>query len=91
MSEVLNCDAPGCGHVEEVGTITGEMVGMPCPSCGANLLAEEDWQAWQPIQAIMRAAEKMSEKHGEVTGKASLGVSLKGGTTTIKIEREIDG
>lgn len=34
MSEVLNCDAGGCGHVEHVGTITPEHVGAACLNVG---------------------------------------------------------
>ena len=46
MSEYLKCDAAGCDHVEDVDVIVAEMVGKPCPKCGANLLTAEDWNTW---------------------------------------------
>ena len=88
MSEVLNCDADGCGHVESVGKITADMVNMPCPKCGANLLTEEDWQAWQPFSDLLGILNNVAD--GEATKAAdavTLKVGLHGKTTKIEIER----
>jgi len=86
MSEHLNCDAEGCNHVEQVGTITEEMVGLPCPKCGANLLTAEDWEAWKPLQAIMQIA-KAASPACSVDGGATIKVGLHGQKTSIEIER----
>ena len=93
MLEHLNCDAPGCGHVEQVSEITEAHVGMACPVCGANLLTREDWEGWQPIRAAMRAAEALSARLGldqaGVCGEAvETRVRLHGGKTTIEIDRQ---
>ena len=82
MSEVLNCDAPDCDHVEGVGKITADMVGLPCPACGSNLLTEADWIAWQPYSALLSAASKLP-----VSGNGPLTefrVGLHGATTKIE-------
>lgn len=49
MSEFLKCDAEGCDHVEDVAEITVDMVGKPCPKCGANLLTPEDWTFYSTV------------------------------------------
>tara|TARA_R110000850_G_scaffold109178_1_gene221946 strand:+ start:689 stop:970 length:282 start_codon:yes stop_codon:yes gene_type:complete len=87
MNEVLNCDAKGCGHVEDVGEITADMVDTPCPVCGANLLTNEDWVAWQPYSAVLAAVTDMvgPEAAGE---KVDLRVSLHGLKTSIEIKRK---
>lgn len=86
MAEVLNCDADGCGHVEDVGTITADMVDMPCPVCGANLLTKEDWVAWQPYSAVLSSVQEIVDP--EATGeKVVLRVGLHGPKTSIEIER----
>ncbi|WPZ28209.1 hypothetical protein T8A63_11105 [Sulfitobacter sp. OXR-159] len=83
MSEVLNCDAGGCGHVEHVGTITPEHVGAACPKCGANLLTQKDWEAWRPIQALLNMAR--SQAQGSTDDRAEVRVSLHGDRTSIEI------
>lgn len=49
MSEFLKCDAPGCTHVSDVEAITEDMIGTPCPVCGASLLTREDFDVWQVV------------------------------------------
>jgi len=49
----LKCDAAGCDHVEPVPEITADLIGTPCPKCGANLLTEEDHAAGLEIQAMV--------------------------------------
>ena len=38
MTAFLQCDADGCGHHETVPEISRDLIGKPCPKCGANLL-----------------------------------------------------
>lgn len=85
MTEVLNCDADGCGHVEPVARITAGHVGMPCPKCGESLLTEADWQAWKPIQALLLAAESAGQDSSD--GKVELNVRLHGDKTTVEITK----
>lgn len=59
MNEVLNCDNPDCGHVEHVGTITADMIDMPCPKCGENLLTAEDFEGWEVVKMLMDAAQSV--------------------------------
>lgn len=50
----LKCDAPGCGHVEQVAEMTADLIGKPCPSCGANLLTQEDYEAGQAMLDVLK-------------------------------------
>lgn len=49
MSEFLKCDADGCDHVEHMAEITADMVGRPCPKCGANLLTQGDFTTYMSM------------------------------------------
>lgn len=89
MSEVLNCDAQGCDHVESVGKITADMVGMPCPKCGANLLTEQDWRNWQPFSSLLPAISGIDGDEEEQ--KVNLRVGLHGSKVTIEIEPQREG
>lgn len=91
MSEVLKCDAENCGHVEQVGKITADMVGMPCPVCGSNLLTEEDWVAWQPISELLDVVNRLGGSGVAGVGdKMSLRVGLHGPKTTIEFDRSTE-
>lgn len=46
----LKCDAPGCDYRDESAIPSAELVGAPCPKCGANLFTSEDWAAIQILQ-----------------------------------------
>lgn len=91
MSEVLNCDDVDCSHIEKVGKITTEMVGMPCPLCGSNLLTAEDWEAWKPFSALLGAIRRESATAPDLgSEKVSIRVGLHGAKTTIEFDREPD-
>lgn len=89
MNEVLNCDAADCDHVEPVGTITVDMVDMPCPSCGSNLLTAEDWAAWQPYSALLKSVDTAINPNGD-EGRVAVRVGLHGPKTTIQFDRSTD-
>jgi len=56
MTKFLKCDAAECDHVEHIEAITADMVGKPCPKCGANLLTQGDWDVYSTVvQPAMRA------------------------------------
>jgi len=84
--EVLNCDAPECEHVEKVGVITADMVDMPCPACGSNLLTSEDWVGWKAVSEIMAVVEKIAPD-SDGGPKVSMRVGLHGKKTRIEIEQ----
>ncbi|MHA6731766.1 hypothetical protein [Devosia sp. A369] len=70
--EFLKCDAAGCDHSENVAAITAEMVGKPCPTCGANLLTQGDWdfysQMFKPAVEAMKALGIVAEAEPESVG-----------------------
>lgn len=86
MGEVLNCDADGCGHVEHVGTITDEMIGMPCPVCGADMLTQDDWIAWQPYSELLNAINAF--KHVDGVERTVVRVGLHGPKTIIQFDNK---
>lgn len=51
----LKCDAEGCDHVETVQDITADLIGKPCPKCGANLLTKDDYEAGQTLVGVINA------------------------------------
>ena len=83
----LQCDANGCGHVEEVPTLSQELVGKPCPKCGANLLTQRDFDEWGEIQTLietLRALGVVTDDPNVETKAISVG--LHEGTLTVKGE-----
>ena len=84
--EHLKCDADDCDHVEVVGVITAEMVDMPCPQCGSNLLTSEDWMNWQGLRAIFTAVENVMPEGDSDEPKVAIRVGLHGKKTSIEIE-----
>tara|TARA_R110000850_G_scaffold72801_2_gene159945 strand:+ start:2627 stop:2926 length:300 start_codon:yes stop_codon:yes gene_type:complete len=88
MNEVLDCDAVDCSHVEVVGKITAEMVGMPCPNCGSNLLTADDWEMWKPFSALLNAVRAIGSDAPSDAEKISVRVGLHGAKTTIEFDRE---
>ena len=50
----LKCDRHGCDHVEEVENITKDLIGTPCPECGANLLTEKDYKAFRRMMIVLK-------------------------------------
>lgn len=57
--EYLKCDATGCDHREHVGTITADMIGKPCPKCGASLLTKEDFETFQHLGDVLRVFQEI--------------------------------
>ena len=84
--EHLKCDADDCSHVEVVGIITAEMVDMPCPKCGANLLTSEDWESWQGMRLLFDAVKDVMPDSEDGEPKVAMRVGLHGKKTSIEIE-----
>lgn len=53
----LKCDADGCDHMEHHEAIGLEMIGKPCPKCGANLLTEQDYLDGCKVEALLKTLE----------------------------------
>lgn len=51
----LKCDA--CGHREPPAELHEGMIGRACPSCGANMLTREDYEA---ALGVMQAIEALN-------------------------------
>lgn len=50
----LRCDAPGCGYVTpDTKPFAKEMIGLPCPKCGASLLTERDYNAAERLLSVV--------------------------------------
>lgn len=48
----LKCDAPSCDYEDTEARLTVELVGKPCPKCGANLLTEEDFLLCKQLEVL---------------------------------------
>lgn len=57
--QFLKCDAEGCDHKESVSEITADLIGKPCPKCGANLLTKDDFESGQNLVEVINAFNKI--------------------------------
>ena len=50
----LKCDAPGCAYVspDEIA-LTPDVIGRPCPTCGANLCTEADFRGMYAVRTAV--------------------------------------
>jgi hypothetical protein len=94
MSEFLKCDAEGCDHREDVAKITADMVGKPCPKCGANLLTQADWDVYDAaFRPLMEAMEKAglsrlaTQADRENPAAVMLSVNHHDGATILQVKR----
>ena len=87
MGEFLKCDTEGCDHVEQVGTITAEMVERPCPVCGSSLLTQDDWNQWSSvISPMLKAVVSLSEGAPEGGSKTKVSVHVHNQKLTVIAE-----
>ena len=85
----LQCDAPGCDHVEQVDGISEEHIGKECPKCGANLLTEEDFEDFRPMADLINVFNKAGLTTDDPTRSDLPTVSMHThkGKTTIAIDK----
>lgn len=77
MNEFLICDEPNCDHVETVGVITAQMVGMSCPKCGANLLSQSDYDVYAAYtRPLMDLSEQLGLTKPATADEVAAGVGL---------------
>lgn len=68
----LKCDAPGCLHQEPCDAITEQLIGKPCPKCGADLLTREDFDAMQTHLEYINVLNDALEIPDDATGECVL-------------------
>lgn len=86
MREVLKCDAEGCDHIEPVEAVTSDLVGKPCPKCGASLLTQEDWDAWAPIRDLLLELEKAADGVADTEDQIDVSIGYHDGEASIKFK-----
>lgn len=90
MSEFLKCDAPGCGHTEDVQEINEGLIGKPCEKCGANLLTGEDYEFYsanvRPAYQALIAVGVVRPVDEAQPGDKRVRVNYHDGSMNIKIE-----
>lgn len=81
--QYLKCDEPDCNHREVVENITENLVGKPCPLCGANLLTQEDHDAFHALSDLVQAVLAVMPKPAEDTGMGYLNYGVHDGAVTM--------
>lgn len=82
----LKCDA--CDYRETVAReLTEDLIGEPCPECGANLLTREDFDHAHAVFAALQPLETMGllklAPVGQRFGEGALRIGVHSGTVTI--------
>lgn len=89
MTGFLQCDAEGCDHKEYHETATEDMIDKPCPKCGASLLTEEDFRAFEKFHAAFEALEALGlvkfPKPGETIPEGHQAISVHGHKNKVTI------
>ena len=83
MSEYLKCDQNECSHVETHEKLTDEMVNKACPSCGSNLLTQDDWKQYSAIRNLMSLVDNTIKSKQAEDEQAFVSLHVHDGTTTI--------
>lgn len=85
----IRCDADGCGYEdnfgswgqtpEEILAMNEEYLNKPCPTCGANLLTEEDAATVRLIVGLIAPLTVIEEALGDAGGpKAKVRLEMDG-------------
>jgi hypothetical protein len=56
--EYLKCDTPSCDYFEMMPVVV-ELVGKPCPKCGASLLTQDDYIDYRKMKAGIDATNEV--------------------------------
>lgn len=82
----LKCDAVGCDHVEEIEALTEDLIGKPCPKCGADLLTREDYTQGAALEAMMNALLKGIPAVKPGPGIVQVNVGVHDGEFTMRVK-----
>lgn len=85
MAFVLQCDADGCGHIEDVGELSEDQIGTPCPACGASLLTREDYEGGMRIVAAAELLKKFGVVSDDGDGGQRMAVGFHDGVLSVEI------
>src|SRR5262245_33274952 len=67
----LHCDTPGCGYImPEPAVWSADLIGAPCPKCGASLLTQSDYDK---VQRLMRFIDLINRIFGPLFGRRDIG------------------
>ena len=86
----LQCDAEGCGHIESIDSLTREMIGKPCPLCGADMLTEDDYQAGLKIEGMMDLMVSLglaTSEENATKDHVKVEINPRGGELNLKIKK----
>jgi hypothetical protein len=72
----LKCDALGCDYEEPVPAITRDLIGKPCPKCGASLLTEQDFASGETMKTYLDVLAAVLPKSKRRTRKGDLLVGM---------------
>lgn len=85
----LKCDAPGCDHRQDVDDFSEDMIGLPCPKCGASLLTREDYEytrdVLKPALETLKALGLAKDPPVGGSGNASFNFHAGVLTTEVKV------
>lgn len=90
MIGFLKCDAEGCDHQHEIKAMTEDLIGTPCPACGADLLTREDYEAGKNFEALKKLMQGlgvlMADDANPADAALQMTINPHKGATNIKIE-----
>ena len=66
----LVCDAEGCDYKGDHGELRQELVGTPCPKCGADLLTQRDFEDGMRLKEEIDLLVKLGILSREMTDDA---------------------
>lgn len=83
----LKCDATGCDHRESHPEPSDDLVGRPCPKCGANLLTQADYDevmqhTWPALVLLEKLGVVREPESGE---KADLSINYHDGELRVRL------
>ncbi|MFK7942092.1 MAG: hypothetical protein AB8B85_04130 [Paracoccaceae bacterium] len=91
MSLFMKCDAEGCDHRETVPEMVPELIGTPCPKCGANLMTQEDFDYFVNTVLPSLNVMKLLGLVRDVTEEDADGPALQVGTHEGEINIQVVG
>lgn len=83
MRGTLKCDA--CEYREtEIHEMTADLIGAPCPICGANLLTQEDFDQCKAMGPAIELLKNIGVTYADKIEDGTISLNAHKGTVTIK-------